>query len=296
MNGSGEAAIRTVGLFVSLHRPQAREAAGPLAEKLRHAGVSVRTSREVAEQTGLRAGIVAPESVVDADLVIVLGGDGGLLQVARSAAPLGVPILGIDMGSFGFLADSSLEVLHEKLADILRGEFQVEERLMLQASVRRGSAVLGPWLGLNDVVMGVLSYSHLLRFSITLDDEEVANYSADGLIVATSTGSTAYSLSAGGPVVDPHVECFILTPICPHTLQARPVVVSPRTVVSVKINRDGDRPSDLALDVDGRQAVDLQEGDIIAIREAPFKARLVRVGATTFYSRLRDKLNWGTSH
>jgi NAD+ kinase len=293
---SGRPAIRKVGLVVSLHRDLAREAAAPLAEALCRSGVRLQTSQDVAEQTGISCEVVSYDEVAHADLVIILGGDGSLLHVARRAAPLGVPILGIDMGSFGFLADSSLDLLYGRLHDILNGDFCVEERLMVEASLRRGATETGPWLGLNDAVVGVLSYSNLLRFSIWLDREEVAEYSADGLIIATPTGSTAYSLSAGGPVVDPQVESLIITPICPHTLQSRPVVVSPNTTVSLIISREGEHRSDIVLDVDGQRVTDVDVGDTVTLRRSPHRARLVHLGASTFYGRLRDKLKWGTSH
>lgn len=293
---SGRGPVRRVGLYVSLHRDNAREAAGPLAAALCERGVQVRAAEDVAKATGISCDIVCHDEVVEADLVIVLGGDGSLLHAARRAAPLGVAVLGIDMGSFGFLADSKLEVLHERLDIILAGRFQIDQRMMLEVAVRRGDEEHGPWLGLNDAVMGVLSYSHVLRFRISLDDEEVANYSSDGLIVATPTGSTAYSLSAGGPVVEAEVESFIITPICPHTLQSRPVVISPETVVSVRIARSNSDLSDVVLDVDGQHVMNLESEDVVVIRRAASRAPLVRAGATTFYSRLRDKLNWGLSH
>ncbi len=293
---SGNGPIGTVGLYVSLHREPARDAAAPLARALHDAGVRLQAPSEVAEATGISCDTMPHEEIVNAGLVIVLGGDGSLLHTARHAAPLGVPVLGIDMGSFGFLADSRLELLHERLDDILAGNFQIEERLMLQASVRRGDEVLGSWPGLNDAVVGVLSFSRVLRFGISLDGEEVARYSGDGLIIATPTGSTAYSLSAGGPVVSADVESFIITPICAHTLQTRPVVVGPDTVVCVEIAHKNDDTDDLVLHVDGRHFAKLAPGDVVEVRRAEFRARLVRVGGTSFYSRLRDKLNWGVSH
>ncbi|MGQ9730937.1 MAG: NAD(+)/NADH kinase [Candidatus Zipacnadales bacterium] len=292
----GHFAIRRIGLFVSVHRETACEAAKSLVPRLRKAGVCVQASQDVIQSTGVSCEVTAAEQVVEADLVIVLGGDGSLLHVARQAAPRGVPILGIDMGSFGFLADSKLEILQERLHEILEGTFQIEERLMLSASVQRKGGELGPWLGLNDAVIGALSYSHLIRFVISLDEEEVANYSADGLIVATPTGSTAYSLSAGGPLIDPRVESFVITPICPHTLQSRPVVVCPQVVVSIRVESNDPTESGAVLHVDGGREAELQSGDVVFVREAAYKARLVRVGVTTFYGRLRDKLHWGTSH
>ncbi len=294
--GGPRTPIERVGLFVSLHRENARDAALPFAKRLCQAGVRVVASPEVAEATGIPCDVLPQEQVVDADLVIVFGGDGSLLHTAVRAAPLGVPVLGIDMGSFGFLADSRLEILYQRLDDILSGKFEIEERLMLEAGIHRGGEQLGPWLGLNDAVTGVLSYSHVVRFGVTLDDERVASYAADGLIVATPTGSTAYSLSAGGPVIEPGVESFVITPICPHTLQSRPVVVSPDTVVVVEVQRSDRDLSDVLLDVDGNHCTNLEPGDQVVIRRADFRARLVRVGAATFYSRLRDKLNWGVSH
>jgi NAD+ kinase len=285
-----------VGLYVSLHREQARQAAVELATALCGRGVRVQASEAVAELVGAACRAVAPDEVLDADLVVVLGGDGSLLHTARRAAPVGVPVLGIDMGSFGFLADSRFAVLMERLDDVLQGRFQLEERLMLEALVRRGAETLGPWPGLNDAVMGVLSYSNLLRFAIQLDEEQVAEYAADGLIIATPTGSTAYALSAGGPVVDPKVESLLITAICPHTLQSRPVVVAPETVVSVAIDRVGNHNSGVVLDLDGLRVADLEAGDTVVVRRAPYSARLVRIGAGTFFGRLRDKLQWGMSH
>jgi NAD+ kinase len=295
--GTGESRkpIETIGLFVSLHRENARDAAVPFVERLCQSGVRVLASPEVAEGTGIACDVLPQEQVVHADLVIVFGGDGSLLHTAARAAPLGVPVLGVDMGSFGFLADSRLEALYKRLDDVLQGEFEIEERLMLQAGVSRRGEELGPWPGLNDAVTGVLSYSHVARFAVSLDDDQVASYAADGLIVATPTGSTAYSLAAGGPVIEPEVESFVITPICPHTLRSRPVVVSPDTVIAIEM-RESDRDlRDVHLAVDGSRYVSLKPGDRVVVKKADFRARLARVGATTFYSRLRDKLSWGVS-
>lgn len=288
--------IRTVGLVVSLNRQRARDAAGPLVSALARAGVSVRVADDGAPPAGVAASAVPFAEVVRADLVIVLGGDGTLLHTAGQAAPFGVPVLGVDLGSFGFLAEAQLDDLYEQLGQILQGDFRIDERLMLRATAQRGDAVLGSWTGLNDAVVGVCSYSHLVRLGIALDGEPVATYSTDGLVVATPTGSTGYSLSAGGPVVDPRVDAFIITPICPHTLQARPVVVASTTSVSVTLEHISHEVSDVVLTLDGDPATTLQPQDVVTIRQAEFGAKLVRIGASTFYGRLRDKLSWGVSH
>ncbi len=294
--GAAQPPIRTVGLVVSLNRQRARDAAGPLIARLRRAGVEVRVSDEAASDTGSDVRRVPPAEVVKADLVIVLGGDGTLLHTAGQAAPFGVPVLGVDLGSFGFLAEAQLDDLYAQLDQILRGDFRVDERLMIRATVQRGDTIVGSWTGLNDAVVGVCAYSRLVRLGIALDGEPVATYSSDGLVVATPTGSTGYSLSAGGPVVDPRVDSFIITPICPHTLQARPVVVASTATVSVTLEQTSQDVSDVVLRLDGDLAATLQPHDLVAIRKAEFGAKLVRIGTTTFYGRLRDKLSWGLSH
>jgi NAD+ kinase len=285
-----------VGLVVSHQRQPARDAAGPLLQALCRAGVHVRIADETLAVDGLDCAVVSRDEVVEADLVIVLGGDGTLLHTAGRAAPFGVPVLGVGLGSFGFLAGTEPEELYGELDQILRGEFHIDERLMLRASAQRGDESLGSWTGLNDAVVGVCSYAHLVRLGIALDGEEIATYSTDGLVVATSTGSTGYSLSAGGPIVDPMVESLVITPICPHTLQSRPLVVAPTAVVAVRVQHTSKEMSDIVLTVDGELACSLQPGDLIVIRQAEFGAKLVRVGAGTFYTRLRDKLSWGMSH
>jgi NAD+ kinase len=226
----------------------------------------------------------------------VLGGDGTLLHTAGRAAPYGVPVLGVDLGSFGFLAGTQPEDLYRYLGPILHGDYQVDQRLMIRATLRRGDDEVGSWTGLNDAVIGVCSFTHLVRLGIALDGEQVATYSTDGLVISTPTGSTGYSLSAGGPVIDPSVDCLVVTPICPHTLQARPVVVAASAVISVWVEHATKEAKDTVLTVDGDLVADLQPKDLVEVRRAEFGAKLVRLGDSTFYGRLRDKLNWGKSH
>ncbi len=288
--------IRTVGLVISQHRRRAEQAAAPLAGELRRVGVRVLVGEEGARASGLQAEVVPESEVVRSDLVIVLGGDGTLLHTAGRAAPFGVPVLGVDLGSFGFLAGTELEELYRHLDQIIAGDFQVEERLMIRATLERGGEAIDSWTGLNDAVIGVCSYTHLVRLGIALDGEEVATYSTDGLVISTPTGSTGYSLSAGGPVVDPLVDSLVITPICPHTLQARPVVVAASASISVGVEHTTKDARDIVLTVDGDLVAHLESDDRVVVRRAEFGAKLVRLGGSTFYGRLRDKLNWGKSH
>jgi NAD+ kinase len=288
--------IRTVGLVVSLHRRRAQAAAGPLIAALERAGVAVRVAREGLAPAGSNAEVVPDADVMRTDLVIVLGGDGTLLHAAGRAAVQGVPVLGVGLGSFGFLAEAGVDELHAQLPEILAGRFAIDERLMLRATVRREDETIGSWTALNDVVVGVRSFTHLIRLGISLDGEPIATYSADGLVVATPTGSTGYTLSVGGPVVDPSVDSLVIAAICPHTLQSRPVIVSPDALVTVRIEHASKELRDIALTVDGDAVTELRPQDVVEVARAEFGAKLVRIGASTFYVRLRDKLSWGFSH
>ena len=287
--------IETVGIVVALHKKNVVEAAQRLIEGLRAGGATVCVEADLAEAANLELEAGDRESVTSTDLTVVLGGDGTLLAVSRVAAPKGTPVLGVDVGGFGFLAETQMDALMDSLDRVLEGEFRVEERTMLRAEVVRAGEFVAGYDAVNDVVITKGAFSRLVRLGLHVNDEYLATFPADGLIIATATGSTGYSLSAGGPVVHPGLDCFLLTPICPHTLAARPVVFSRETRVSVSVLPTSREEHEIMLTVDGQIGLRLQADDVIRVRRGDHAARLAKLKEQTFPSKLRTKLRWGLS-
>ncbi|MGH2404342.1 MAG: NAD(+)/NADH kinase [bacterium] len=227
--------------------------------------------------------------VEDGDLLVVLGGDGTILSAARLSAGR-VPILGVNMGGFGFLAEVALDELPAAIERVTAGGSNIDERAMLSAEITQGDTVRRRCLALNDMVVAKTGVARLVRVATWVNGEHLSTYPADGVIVATPTGSTAYSLSAGGPIVHPQVDVIVVTPICPHTLTARPVVVSGGATVAVEPLEAGD---DIRLSVDGQESFPLRGGERVIVRQAAERARLVRLRPPSFYSILRTKLAGG---
>jgi NAD+ kinase len=256
----------------------------------------VRSIADFAEGHGMRtvsldfSNHATPESIADADLAIALGGDGTLLSCARMLADRDVPILAVNMGDFGFITEVSKTELLDAWQGFLDGRLGVSERLMLAVEVRRDGAVIGSFRGLNEAVVGIKGISRMIRLKIYLSDAYMGRYRADGVIVATPTGSTAYSMAAGGPILHPEMEAFLITPICPFTLSNRPMVVPADEVLRVDVEEP--QKVDVALTIDGQESFPLLPRDSIWIRQAPCKAKIVRTDKRTFYDVLRTKLNW----
>jgi NAD+ kinase len=230
------------------------------------------------------------ENLSGVDLAISLGGDGTLLSCARMLAPRGVPILAVNMGDFGFITEVSKSEFRETWEKFLEGKLGVSERLMLSVEVQRQGAVAAVFLGLNEAVVGIKGISRMIRLKIFMSDTYMGRYRADGVIVATPTGSTAYSMAAGGPILHPEMEAFILTPICPFTLSNRPTVVPAGEILRVEVEEP--QKVEAVLTIDGQESFLLQPRDCILIRRAPFKARIVHTDRRSFYEVLRTKLNW----
>jgi NAD+ kinase len=222
------------------------------------------------------------------DLLISLGGDGTILRMARLAAPVGTPILCINLGKLGFLAEVSLEDVNECLTEILKGEYLVVERMMLQAVT---SASAKTYLALNDIVMDKYGTSRVLNFETYVDREYLATFTADGVIFSTPTGSTAYALASGGPIVTPRNRSITISPICPHTLTARPVIVPDDSVLRIKI---ASAPHKVHITADGQDEALLNAPTEIRVMKAPSVARLVKRRNSSYYDLLRKKLRWGT--
>lgn len=286
--------LNTVGLVSGQQRPETREFAESLIAKLREAEVEVLLDPNTANSCpGGYEQRSREELVAQADMVIVMGGDGLLLRVARLAGPTQVPLLGVDLGSFGFLAAVQPAVVLDHVDQLLAGQYHIHQRLMLAVEVRRGNQVTDQLLALNDAVISRIHPRRMVRLDTHVDGERVAIYPVDGLIVATPTGSTAYNLSAGGPLVDPDLDCLILTPICHHTLYLRPLIVDDDSVITVKVEQRYDEPVTVRLSVDGQEDVEVTSEDLVVIQKAPGKAQLVRLDKSSFFERLHTKLRWG---
>ena len=223
------------------------------------------------------------------DLIIVLGGDGTLLSVSRSVGDLGTPLLGVNLGGLGFLTATTLDEMLPAVEAFLEGRMVIDERMMLAARVRRGGAVVADLLALNDVVIMKSAMSRIIDFTVAVDGQAATAYRADGLIIATPTGSTAYSLSAGGPILFPTMDAVVITPICSHTLTNRPIVLpgTQRIEVTLRANQE------VMLTVDGQVGFGLREDDVVETERAAARIRLVRFPHKHFFSVLRTKLKWG---
>lgn len=223
------------------------------------------------------------------DLAIALGGDGTLLSVAR-AVPADVPVLGVNMGTLGFLTEISRPALYPALVDILAGRYGLEHRHLLEVTVI-GDAPRNPkYKVLNDAVLAKNALSRIVELELKVDDRLVTSYRSDGLIVSTPTGSTAYNLSAGGPLTHPLLPVTLLTPICPHTFSLRPLVVPADSVVDITLGTEG---AEVFLTLDGQEGTRLEEGDTVRLTRAADDVSLVKITDRTFYDSLRGKLHWG---
>lgn len=229
----------------------------------------------------------------DLELIVAFGGDGTLLGAAHAiaAAGLDIPVLGVNLGRLGFLTECSRAEMIGALQAFLDGASRTETRLMLRGRVVRGGRAIADRLALNDIVVTRGKLSRMIEVDVAVDDLAVTHIKADGVIVATATGSTAYNLSAGGPIVMPTVDALVLTPIAPHALSHRPVVLPAAATVSV--TPEIDEQSDIVATFDGQFGVALEDGDVVTIARAPRALRLVRVSARSHFDMLREKLHWG---
>lgn len=232
----------------------------------------------------------------EVDLIVVLGGDGTLLATASriARADADIPILGVNFGSLGFLTEVTLGELYGALELALAGQTAEDPRLMLEVRIEASDGNRGPWIALNDIVITRGALPRMIDLDVMVDGQPVARFKSDGLIVASPTGSTAYNLSAGGPIVHPSVPAIVLTPIAPHTLTNRPVVIPGRSTVRVQGRKESmtDARSDIYVTVDGQTSVPLPAGSVATVTAAPKLLRLLRPTARTYFDVLREKLKW----
>jgi NAD+ kinase len=285
--------MKTVGVVMNTTRlremPEMVAPVRDAVDTLRRQAGAVRLDPEGAKTLGLSDLATSDDDLASrADFVIAFGGDGTILRAARLAARAGVPILGVNMGGFGFLAELSTADLPAALPDLVAGRYELDERLMLQAEAEGiGAESL---LALNDVVVTTRGVARVLRLRVLVNGEHLASYPADGVIVATPTGSTAYSLSAGGPILHPKVDAVVITPISPHTFNARSVVVDRNDTVDIELTVPS---QDATVTVDGRVGFPMTEPWRVRVRRARQTTRFIRLRRWSFYSILRTKLAWG---
>jgi len=296
--------IKTITLFINSNRKDAPLVLKELRSWLNKEGeYDLLMEEKIATQLGQKDLGATDEALRDtSDLVIALGGDGTMLHAVRLMAERDVPILGVNFGGLGFLTEITQEELYSSLKDVLNGKFAIEERMMLEAKVNRGQTLnceftnkfpiqgLTSIKALNDVVITKGTLARILSLKVLLDTEYLTTYQGDGIIVATPTGSTAYSLSAGGPIVLPHMKTIILTPICPHTLVARPMVIPHLSKITIVIESD---VQGIMLTIDGQYGIKLNLHDEVEITCAKKSIKLIKPKKRSFYEVLRTKLKWG---
>lgn len=285
--------MKTAGVVINTTRlREMPEMVAPVREAvttLRRQIGSVQLDAEGAQILGLTDLAVSDEDLATrADMVIALGGDGTILRAAGLAARAGVPILGVNLGGFGFLAELSTADLPAALPDLIAERYELDERMMLQAEADHIDS--DALLALNDVVVTAQGVARVLRLRVLVNGEHLASYPADGVIVATPTGSTAYSLSAGGPILHPKVDAVVITPISPHTFNARSVVVDRNDTVDVELTVPS---QDATVTVDGRVGLPMRQTWRVRVRRARQTTRFIRLRSSSFYSILRTKLAWG---
>jgi NAD+ kinase len=284
--------IKTVGIISRPRREDVARVVPPLVKWLQAHGAEVTCDSETSDCIGSLAVQTRKREELPSstDLLIVLGGDGTLLSAARISAERRVPILAVNLGGLGFLTTVSQDEIYSILEEIFSGKHRLSERVMLEAEIIRDGAVIRRQIALNDAVLNKAALARIMDLELRVNGEYVTTYKADGLILSTPTGSTAYSLAAGGPIVYPSVEAFVVTPICPHTLTNRPLVIPDSAAIEVEFKAENDA---VFLTLDGQIGIELVRGDHIRVRKAPDKLLLVRPAKKTYYQILRNKLKWG---
>ncbi len=277
--------IKRVGVVIKRHAPGIETVLAELADLLNKQGTACLLEKAAAEILGRPDGVPRDEIPGRVDLVVVLGGDGTLLSIAHIAARQGTPVLGINMGNLGFLTEIPRGEMTDTLKELLpANEGLVSPRMMLEAA--RGA---DRWLCLNDVVINKGALARMLELTIRIDGRDIAAVRADGLIVSTPTGSTAYTLAAGGPIIQPSIPAIILTPICPHTLTFRPMVISSKARIEIELQAS----EEAFLSIDGQRGTPLNGGDTVEAVRASCELKLIRSPRRTYFDVLKEKLSWG---
>jgi NAD+ kinase len=284
--------LKNIGVVVGPRKPEAIAVVCDLRDWCERHGIGLRAANSIAGQ--VRCAPLAEsdgELDEDVDLVVVLGGDGTMLGAARLVGARQIPVLGVNFGWLGYLTEFTLDEMFPALEAVRAGDFFVERRMMIDVDLKRGDETVAAQRALNDAVVNKAAPARMIELECYINGMFVNGFRADGMIVATPTGSTAYSLSAGGPIVHPSMSAIILTPICPHMLSNRPVVVQGESVVELVFKRADE---ELMLTIDGQVGIELMLHDRIKLRRSQTEFSLVRPGNRNYFEVLRTKLKWGT--
>lgn len=282
--------MKKIAVFAKVHDPRCQGVAEELIKWLDNRGLTPLVEAHLSRHLDGRQGVVAEEIPDQADMVVVLGGDGTLISAARLIGDRGIPILGVNLGSLGFLTEITLDEMYPSLTACLAGDFRISERMMLNSTVMRDGKEISSHRVLNDVVINKGALARIVDLETVVNDRYLTTFKADGLIISSPTGSTGYSLSANGPIVHPALECLAITPICPHTLTNRPIVLEASAVVTITLKSQNE---DVFLTLDGQVGMELKCGDVITIRRADHRTRLVMSTHRDYFEVLRTKLKWG---
>ena len=288
---TGGEKAKKIGVFCKPKAPSATDILGRLIPWLRKQNYHIFLDTGTAAIINESSSYEKREISQQADLLIVLGGDGTLLSVARAAHPHNIPILAVNLGSLGFLAEISIDELYPTLENILAGKFEIENRMLLNACIWRNGEKVEDHNVLNDVVINKGVVARVINLQVLVNGQYMTSYRADGLIIATPTGSTAYSLSAGGPIIHPSMHTLVLSPICPFTLTNRSILIPDQSIIQVKLAAEYD---DVRVTLDGQEGYDMRAGDILEIKKTKTPLQLIRGPNKNYYQILRDKLHWGS--
>jgi NAD+ kinase len=283
--------IQNVAIFAKVHDPRCLGIASDLINWLEEKGCTPLPEPQLTRQLGYPTSLTEAEIRNQAELVVVLGGDGTLISVARLFSGRDVPILGVNLGSLGFLTEITVEELYTRLEKVLEGNPRVSERMMLEVTLHREGQEIEKCHVLNDMVINKGALARIVDLETKVNRHFLTTYKADGLIISTPTGSTGYSLSAGGPIIHPLMSCIVITPICPHTLTNRPIVVTDESIISITVASSFDEKVYLTLD--GQVGFELREGDSVEVRKALETTALVMSKTRDYFEVLRTKLKWG---
>ena len=282
--------METCGIIIKRNKPEALDATRTIIEWLDKKGVKVFLDPEVAARVGHPYQAERDDMPSQADVLMVLGGDGTLLSVARLKGIESIPILGINLGGLGFLTETLKEEMFEALEKVVAGDFETDKRLMLKATIYRKEKAIEQSTVLNDIVINKGALARIIDLETHIDDGYLTTFKADGLILSTPTGSTAYSLAAGGPIVYPSLDSIIMNPICPHTLTNRPLVLPGNVKVRVVLKSAN---QDVHITLDGQAEMPLGVGGAVEVKRAGGHIHLIKSPHKTYFELLRTKLRWG---